>query len=76
MLILKENELMHGFDFGRFTVLRGSSGFYSYGIYEHVKGWPAFNLTNTRIAFKLRKDMYVLSYILLSNFAQINLTFW
>ncbi|KAF3447273.1 hypothetical protein FNV43_RR12453 [Rhamnella rubrinervis] len=42
----------------RFIVRDGSSGFYSYGIYQHAKGWPAFNLTNTRIAFKLRKDMF------------------
>ncbi|GMN40187.1 hypothetical protein TIFTF001_009412 [Ficus carica] len=42
----------------RFIMLRGSSGFYSYGIYEHLNGWPAFNLTNTRIAFKLREDKF------------------
>lgn len=40
----------------RFILLRGSSGFYSYAIYEHLKEWPAFNLGETRIAFKLRKD--------------------
>lgn len=37
-------------------MLRGSSGFYTYAIYEHLKEWPAFDLDNTRIAFKLRKD--------------------
>jgi len=39
-------------------MLRGSSGFYSYAIYEHLKEWPGFNLGETRIAFKLRKDKY------------------
>lgn len=38
-------------------MLRGSSGFYSYAIYEHLKEWPAFDIDNTRIAFKLREDM-------------------
>ncbi|CAJ1973981.1 unnamed protein product [Sphenostylis stenocarpa] len=40
----------------RFIMLRGCSGFYSYAIYEHLEEWPAFNLDETRIAFKLRKD--------------------
>ncbi|XP_050234872.1 uncharacterized protein LOC126683076 isoform X2 [Mercurialis annua] len=42
----------------RFVMLRGSSGFYSYAIYEHLQEWPAFDLDNTRIAFKLRKDKF------------------
>ncbi|XP_050234926.1 probable rhamnogalacturonate lyase B [Mercurialis annua] len=42
----------------RFVMLRGSSGFYSYAIYEHLKEWPGFNLAETRIAFKLRKDKF------------------
>ncbi|KAF7817054.1 putative rhamnogalacturonate lyase B [Senna tora] len=42
----------------RFVMLRGSSGFYTYAIYEHLKEWPSFNLDNTRIAFKLRKDKF------------------
>ncbi|KAE8057102.1 hypothetical protein FH972_013819 [Carpinus fangiana] len=42
----------------RFILLRGSSGFYSYAIYEHLQDWPAFNLGETRIAFKLRKDKF------------------
>ncbi|KAL5074052.1 hypothetical protein RYX36_013036 [Vicia faba] len=41
-----------------FIMLRGSSGFYSYAIYEHLEDWPAFNLDETRIAFKLRKDKF------------------
>ncbi|KAM1023390.1 hypothetical protein TB2_044139 [Malus domestica] len=42
----------------RFIMLRGCSGFYSYAIYEHLKDWPAFQLAETRIAFKLRKDNF------------------
>ncbi|XP_068657027.1 uncharacterized protein [Aristolochia californica] len=42
----------------RFVVLRGSSGFYSYGIYERLPGWPGFLLSETRIAFKLRDDKF------------------
>ncbi|OEL17159.1 hypothetical protein BAE44_0021823 [Dichanthelium oligosanthes] len=42
----------------RFIVLRGSSGFYTYGIYEHKEGWPDFGLAETRVAFKLRKDKF------------------
>lgn len=39
-------------------MLRDSSGFYSYAVYEHLKEWPGFSLGETRIAFKLRKDKY------------------
>ncbi|KDP41508.1 hypothetical protein JCGZ_15915 [Jatropha curcas] len=42
----------------RFIMLRNSSGFYSYAIFEHLKEWPAFNLPQTRIVFKLRKDKF------------------
>ncbi|PKI73500.1 hypothetical protein CRG98_006081 [Punica granatum] len=42
----------------RFIVLRGSSGFYSYGIYEHLPEWPPFEIGETRITFKLRKDKF------------------
>ncbi|KAI4388681.1 hypothetical protein MLD38_000988 [Melastoma candidum] len=42
----------------RYVLLRGSSGFYSYVIYERLKEWPPFILDNLRIAFKLRKDMF------------------
>ncbi|KHN08234.1 Rhamnogalacturonate lyase [Glycine soja] len=42
----------------RFIMLSGSSGFYTYAIYEHLKEWPAFDLDNTRIAFKPRKDKF------------------
>ncbi|KAJ8762529.1 hypothetical protein K2173_007968 [Erythroxylum novogranatense] len=42
----------------RFILLRGSSGFYSYAIYEHLVEWPGFELGETRITFKLRKDKF------------------
>ncbi|XP_022727817.1 probable rhamnogalacturonate lyase B isoform X1 [Durio zibethinus] len=42
----------------RFIMLRGSSGFYSYAIYEHFKEWPGFELGETRFTFKLRKDKF------------------
>ncbi|XP_041018457.1 probable rhamnogalacturonate lyase B [Juglans microcarpa x Juglans regia] len=42
----------------RFIMLRSSSGFYSYAIYEHLKDWPDFDLGETRITFKLRKDRF------------------
>ncbi|KAK9285701.1 hypothetical protein L1049_024900 [Liquidambar formosana] len=42
----------------RFIMLKGSHGFYSYGIYEHSKGEPDLVLSETRIAFKLREDKF------------------
>ncbi|KAJ4701499.1 Rhamnogalacturonate lyase family protein [Melia azedarach] len=42
----------------RFIMLRGSSGFYSYAIYEHLVEWPAFSLGQTRLTFKLRKEKF------------------
>ncbi|KAI3832912.1 hypothetical protein MKW92_013120 [Papaver armeniacum] len=42
----------------RYVMLKGSSGFYTYGIYEHVNGMPDFNLNGTRVAFKLRQDKF------------------
>ncbi|KAG9440126.1 hypothetical protein H6P81_020291 [Aristolochia fimbriata] len=42
----------------RFVVLRGSSGFYTYAVYDRPRGWPAFELVQTRIAFKLRKSRF------------------
>ncbi|XP_010530574.2 PREDICTED: uncharacterized protein LOC104807150 isoform X3 [Tarenaya hassleriana] len=42
----------------RYIMLRDSSGFYSYAIYEHLAEWPAFNLPQTRIVFRLRKDKF------------------
>ncbi|KAH7567627.1 hypothetical protein JRO89_XS07G0107800 [Xanthoceras sorbifolium] len=42
----------------RYIMLRNSSGFYSYAIYEHLEEWTGFNLPQTRIVFKLRKDKF------------------
>ncbi|CAN0889541.1 hypothetical protein LINGRAHAP2_LOCUS16121 [Linum grandiflorum] len=44
--------------YGRFIMRRGSSGFYTYGIYEHSEQHPAFELANTRLVIKLRKDIF------------------
>ncbi|XP_028551554.1 probable rhamnogalacturonate lyase B isoform X3 [Dendrobium catenatum] len=51
----------------RFIVLRGSSGFYTYSIYEHLEGWPDFNMAETRVAFKLRKDNFRFHYMAVGN---------
>lgn len=40
-------------------MLHGSSGFYTYAIFEHLGEWPAFNIDNIRMAFKLNKDKYI-----------------
>ncbi|KAM3283236.1 hypothetical protein P3S67_026881 [Capsicum chacoense] len=42
----------------RYMVLRRSSGFYSYGIFEHLKGWPDPSLGDARIAIKLSKSLF------------------
>lgn len=39
----------------RYIMLRGSSGFYTYAIYDRPKDWPGFTLANTRLALKLNK---------------------
>jgi len=50
------NQITDAFEIYRFVMLRGSSGFYTYSIYEHLDGWPDFDIAETRVAFKLRKD--------------------
>ncbi|KAI3491198.1 hypothetical protein L1887_44444 [Cichorium endivia] len=42
----------------RYILLRGSSGFYTYAIFEHVEGWPSFDLEATRVAFKLSSEKF------------------
>ncbi|KAL0697532.1 hypothetical protein Bca4012_053654 [Brassica carinata] len=42
----------------RFVVLRNSSGFYSYAIFERLQGWPAVEIDNIRLAIKLDKDKF------------------
>ncbi|XP_018629377.3 uncharacterized protein [Nicotiana tomentosiformis] len=43
----------------RFVMLRGSSGFYSYGIFERPEGMPALRLDEARIAIKLRQNLFL-----------------
>ncbi|CAN8230684.1 unnamed protein product [Cochlearia groenlandica] len=42
----------------RFIMRKNVNGFYSYAIFEHLDEWPAFNLPQTRIVYKLRKDKF------------------
>ncbi|QHN94322.1 putative rhamnogalacturonate lyase C [Arachis hypogaea] len=42
----------------RYVMLRNSSGLYCYSIFEHRKEWPAFNVPQIRMVFKLRKDKF------------------
>ncbi|KAJ4701494.1 Rhamnogalacturonate lyase family protein [Melia azedarach] len=42
----------------RFVMLRGSSGFYSYAIYERFQGWPGLQLFNNRMIIKLSQDKF------------------
>lgn len=42
----------------RFIMLRGSSGFYTYAIYEKLSDWPGFSIGETRITFKLNKEWF------------------
>ena len=45
--------------FFRLVVLKGSSGFYCYAIFEHRGSWPAMNISEARLAFKLNTDKWV-----------------
>ncbi|XP_078152272.1 uncharacterized protein LOC144547480 [Carex rostrata] len=42
----------------RYIMLRGVSGFYTYSILEHENGWPAFDISEARLAFKLNGDRF------------------
>ncbi|KAM1123952.1 hypothetical protein COP2_005433 [Malus domestica] len=42
----------------RYIVKTGVSGFYNYAIYERPSGCPAFDLAQTRMAFKLRREKF------------------
>ncbi|KXG27673.1 probable rhamnogalacturonate lyase C [Sorghum bicolor] len=42
----------------RFVMLKGSSGFYCYAIFEHNSSCPALNVSEARLAFKLNADMF------------------
>lgn len=52
--LLVANELVYTC---RYIMLRGVSGFYSYAIFQHLKGWPDLNIDEARIALKLNQDM-------------------
>ncbi|RLN30234.1 hypothetical protein C2845_PM05G26790 [Panicum miliaceum] len=42
----------------RLVILRGSSGFYCYAIFEHTPEHPALNISVARLAFKLNAAMF------------------
>ncbi|GJN22688.1 hypothetical protein PR202_gb10282 [Eleusine coracana subsp. coracana] len=42
----------------RLVMLKGSSGFYCYAIFEHDSHWPALNITEVRITVKLNTDKF------------------
>ncbi|CAN6381333.1 unnamed protein product [Urochloa humidicola] len=42
----------------RLVMLRGSSGFYCYAIFEHARDYPALNITEARLVFKLNTQNF------------------
>ncbi|KAG6702605.1 hypothetical protein I3842_07G043600 [Carya illinoinensis] len=42
----------------RYILRRGNSGFYSYAIFERVKGWPAVDISQIRIVYKLQEKIF------------------
>ncbi|XP_073063861.1 uncharacterized protein [Primulina eburnea] len=54
---VKDNVLPLNID-KRFIMLTGVSGFYTYAIFEHLKGWPGLHIDEARIAFKPDKDLF------------------
>ncbi|OEL17193.1 Rhamnogalacturonate lyase [Dichanthelium oligosanthes] len=42
----------------RLVMLRGSSGFYCYAIFEHAKNYPALNISEARLVFKLNTEKF------------------
>ncbi|KAL0379042.1 UNVERIFIED_CONTAM: hypothetical protein Sradi_3209700 [Sesamum radiatum] len=42
----------------RYVMLRDSPGFYSYAVFERLKGWPAFDIQEARIVFKLDENRF------------------
>ncbi|KAK9713067.1 hypothetical protein RND81_06G000900 [Saponaria officinalis] len=49
----------------RYIVLRGSSGFYAYAIFEREEGYPASNVDQIRTVYKLDQDKF--HYMAISN---------
>ncbi|KAL0332828.1 UNVERIFIED_CONTAM: Copia protein [Sesamum calycinum] len=42
----------------RYVMLRDSPGFYSYAVLERLQGWPAFDIQEARIVFKLQENRF------------------
>lgn len=42
----------------RFIMLRGSSGLYTYSIFERLEGWRGINIDEARVAFKLSPRIF------------------
>ncbi|KAH0695015.1 hypothetical protein KY290_023277 [Solanum tuberosum] len=49
----------------RFIIHRGSSGFYSYAIFERLEGWPDIDVYQGRMVFKLNEKLF--SYMAISD---------
>ncbi|KAI8536465.1 hypothetical protein RHMOL_Rhmol10G0259100 [Rhododendron molle] len=52
----------------RFVMLRGSSGFYTYSIFERLEGFPAMTIDQGRVAFKLQHKLF--NYMAISDTRQ------
>ncbi|XAR73519.1 Rhamnogalacturonan endolyase [Bertholletia excelsa] len=42
----------------RYIMLRGSSGFYTYAIFDRPAGWPALAIDEARVAFKIHPTLF------------------
>ncbi|MCL7042765.1 hypothetical protein MKW94_030274, partial [Papaver nudicaule] len=51
----------------RYVILKDSSGFYTYAIFNRLKGWPEFSIGEARIAFKLSQALAYLEAVLLTD---------
>ncbi|CAH9091567.1 unnamed protein product [Cuscuta europaea] len=49
----------------RYVMLPRRSGFYTYAIYEHIKGWPDVDIVENRLAIKLRRALF--NYMVISD---------
>nr|GMD58305.1 probable rhamnogalacturonate lyase B [Ipomoea batatas] len=49
----------------RYVMLPRMSGFYTYAIFDHPRGWPDLDICEARIAFNLRKSLF--SYMAISD---------
>ncbi|KAK7386694.1 hypothetical protein VNO78_27029 [Psophocarpus tetragonolobus] len=55
----------------RYILRRGDSGFYSYVIFDRPEGFPALEIDQVRIVFKLKKDRF--KYMAISDERQRNM---